>query len=108
MLQTSFSLSLIWNLYYLSFFLFFTGLYALFLQQKSLILILMAFELALLGLGLFFILTSIYTGTVIGQLAIFILLTLGGAESAIGLTLLMLFFKLKSNVALLNISDLKA
>ena len=101
------TLSLIWKLYFLSFFLFFTGVCAILVRQKSLILVLMALELALLGLGLFFILTSLFTGTVLGQLVIFVLLTLGGAESAIGLAILMLYFNLKSNINLTTISDLK-
>jgi NADH-ubiquinone oxidoreductase chain 4L len=94
-------------MYFLGFFLFFTGFLAIMLRQKSLILVLMALELSLLGLSLLFITNSFLTGTIFGQLAIFVILTLGGAESALGLALLMLYFNLKSNINLNIITDLK-
>jgi NADH:ubiquinone oxidoreductase subunit K len=96
-----------WKLYFLSFFLFFSGLAAILLRQKSLLLVLMALEMALLGVSLFFILTALTTGTLTGQLIIFILLTLGGAESALGLALLMLYFNMRANISLVTIADLK-
>ena len=95
------------KLYFLGVFLFSTGLLALLLRQKSLILVLMALEIALLGLSLLFVLNSITTGTIEGQLVIFILLTLGGAESALGLALVMLYFNIKSNINLNVITELK-
>ena len=101
------SIALLWKFYFLGIFLFLCGLAACVLQQKSLLLVLMALELSLLGVSLLFILASICTGTLQGQIVVFVLLTLGGAESAFGLALLMLYFNFRGDISLQTIADLK-
>ena len=89
--------------------IFFTGLFSIILPSKNLIFLLILFELALLGLGLIFSIFSLYNGTVIGQIIVLILLVLGGTESVLGLSLLLIYYSYKNNglrIAFMN--DLKS
>ena len=53
----------------------------------------MSLELALLSINMNFIFFSVYTDTLIGQISTFFLLVVGASESAVGLALLVVYYK---------------
>ena len=85
--------------------LFAIAVIGIFLNRKNVIVLLMAIELMLLAVNLNFIAFSHYLGDAAGQVFVFFILTVAAAESAIGLALLVLLFRNKSNI---NVDELNA
>ena len=85
--------------------LFALSVIGIFLNRKNLIVLLMAIELMLLAVNLNFVAFSYYLGDMAGQVFVFFILTVAAAESAIGLALLVLLFRNKSNI---NVDELNA
>ena len=81
------------------FFFFCIGLFGVLGTKRHLILILIAFELVLVSIGVILVVTSVYLDDIMGLFFVIILYTVGAAESAMGLTLLVLFYKLNGSVA---------
>lgn len=73
--------------------LFLIGSLGVFLSRKNLILSIMSLELMLLAININFIFFSLYTDTVLGQVSTFFILVVGAAESAIGLALVIIYYK---------------
>lgn len=88
------------NLYTLSVIVFNIGIAGIFLNRKNIIIIIMSIEIMLLGINLFFIYTSIIYSNIIGQIFIIFILTIAGAESAIGLALLIILYKIRGTIAI--------
>ena len=95
------------TLIFLSLFIFFFGLVIISTSRKHLIITIIGLELALLGLSFLFIIYAILSPNITGNVVLFVLLTLGGAESALGLGLIMLYHNLKKSINLKDIKDLK-
>jgi NADH-quinone oxidoreductase subunit K len=92
----------------LSTILFIIGLSGLFLSRHShLIIILMALEIILLSANINLIIMSIYYDDMLGQIFSLLVLTIGGVESAIGLAILIVYYRLRGNVAIDLITVLK-
>jgi NADH-quinone oxidoreductase subunit K len=91
----------------LSFILFILGLWGIFLNRKNLILILMSIELMLLAVNLNFILFSIVLDDLFGQLFALFILTVAAAESAIGLAILVAFYRLRGSIAINYLNTMK-
>jgi len=89
------------------FILFIIGLSGIVVNRKNIILLLMSIELMLLAINLFFIYYSIVFDDMSGQLFSFFILLVAGAESAIGLSILIAFFRVKGNIYLQFIHLLK-
>ena len=85
--------------------LFAIAVVGIFLNRKNIIVLLMAIELMLLAVNLNFIAFSHYLGDAAGQVFVFFILTVAAAESAIGLAILVLLFRNKSNI---NVEELNA
>ena len=85
--------------------LFAVSVVGIFLNRRNIIVLLMAIELMLLAVNLNFIAFSHYLGDLGGQVFVFFILTVAAAESAIGLALLVLLFRNKSNI---NVDELNA
>jgi NADH:ubiquinone oxidoreductase subunit K len=68
---------------------------------------LITLELILLGLSFYFILFGFYNFTILGQINALVLLTLAGAESALGLALIMILFRLTKSLDIHLITNLK-
>ncbi len=81
-------------------FLFFTGILGIVLNQRSILLILMCIELMLLSVNMNFIVFSIYLDDVYGQLFSLFILTVAAAESAIGLAILILYYRLRGKISI--------
>ena len=79
---------------------FFIGLFGVILNRKNILTILMSIELLLLGVNLNFATLSIYLDDVIGHIFVIFILTIAAAESAIGLAIITVFYKLKNSIEL--------
>ncbi|MBS7349471.1 MAG: NADH-quinone oxidoreductase subunit NuoK [Comamonas sp.] len=83
--------------------LFAMSVIGIFLNRRNLIVLLMAIEMMLLAVNMNFVAFSHYLGDVHGQVFVFFILTVAAAEAAIGLAILVLLFRNKSNI---NAEDL--
>ena len=83
--------------------LFAISVVGIFLNRKNLIILLMAIELMLLAVNMNFIAFSHYLGDTAGQIFVFFILTVAAAESAIGLTILVVLFR---NFQTIEVEDL--
>lgn len=79
---------------------FFIGLFGVILNRKNILTILMSIELLLLGINLNFAALSIYLDDIIGHIFVIFILTIAAAESAIGLAIITIFYKLKNSIEL--------
>jgi NADH-quinone oxidoreductase subunit K len=91
----------------LSIILFGIGVAGIFLNRKNIISILMSIEIILLSVNINFVTFSSYLGDLTGQIFAIFVLTVAGAEAAIGLAILVVYFKNRKNIELENISSLK-
>jgi NADH-quinone oxidoreductase subunit K len=81
--------------HYISFsvLVFIIGLWGMILNKKNVITIIMSIELLLLGANLNFIVFSVFIDDLKGQVFALLILTVAAAESAIGLAILVIFYK---------------
>ena len=79
---------------------FFIGLFGVILNRKNILTVLMAIELLLLSVNLNFATLSIYLDDVVGHIFVIFILTIAAAESAIGLGIITIFYKLKNSIEL--------
>ena len=91
----------------LSIILFSIGVAGIFLNRKNIISILMSIEIMLLSVNINFVAFSSYLSDLTGQVFAIFVLTVAGAEAAIGLAILVVYFKNRKNIELENISSLK-
>ena len=87
--------------------LFTIGVLGIFLNKKNLIIILMSIELILLSVNINFISFSSYLGEISGQIFAMLTLTVAAAEAAIGLAILVVYFRNRGSIAVEKISNLK-
>ena len=87
--------------------LFCISLAGIFLNRKNVIVLLMSIELMLLSVNLNFVAFSRELGDAAGQIFVFFILTVAAAESAIGLAILVLLFRNKSNIQVETLNELK-
>jgi NADH-quinone oxidoreductase subunit K len=78
---------------FLSIFLFVIGIIGILLSRKNIILIIMSLELLLLSANFNYIIFSIYLDDIIGQLFSLLILSVGASESAIGLALVISYYR---------------
>lgn len=90
-----------------NFLLFLSGLMGIVLNRKDIIIILMCIELVLLSQNLNFISFSVYLDDMIGQIFTLFVLTVAAAESAIGLALLILYYRVRGSISGTQPSALK-
>ena len=91
----------------LSIVLFLIGLFGLVLVRKNLIIVLMCVELLLLSVNINFIVFSVFLDDVLGQVFALFVLTVAAAESAIGLAILVVYYRLRGVVLMEYINSLK-
>lgn len=95
------------NYLWLSTALFLLGIWGVFLNRKNVIIMLMSIELMLLAINLSFIVFSVYLDDIIGQIFALLVLTVAGAESAIGLALLVVYYRIRGTIDVEFINILK-
>ena len=83
----------------LSSLLFLIGVFGIFLNRKNIIIILMSIELILLSVNINFVSFSYFLGDLTGQIFSLFILTVAAAEAAIGLAILVCFFRNKGSIA---------
>jgi NADH-quinone oxidoreductase subunit K len=87
--------------------LFLIGILGIFLVKKNIIIILMSIELMLLAININFIVFSVYLGEVTGQVFAIFVLTVAAAESAIGLAILVVYYRIKGIISINFINSIK-
>ncbi len=91
----------------LSAMLFTLGVFGIFLNRRNVIVILMSIELILLSVTVNLVTFSAHLHDLAGQVFSMFILTVAAAEAAIGLAILVVFFRNKSSIAVEDISTLK-
>jgi NADH-quinone oxidoreductase subunit K len=87
--------------------LFTLGVFGIFINRKNVIVILMAVELILLSVNLNLVAFSAYLGDLVGQVFALMVLTVAAAEAAIGLAILVVFFRNRGSIAVEDINLMK-
>lgn len=82
--------------------LFIIGLVGFILNRKNVILMLVSIEIMLLSITLIFLINSIAYNDNFGQLTALFIIALAGAESAIGLSILIVYYRLNGVISLTN------
>jgi NADH-ubiquinone oxidoreductase chain 4L len=86
------------NIMGFSFIIFVIGIAGFLLNSKNLILMLISIEIMLLGLTLVILISAISLDDILGEIFSIYLIIIAGAESAIGLSILVSYYKLRGNV----------
>ena len=92
---------------YLSIIIFSIGLLGIFLNRKNLIVLLMSIELILLSSNINFISFSNYYENIFGLIFVFFNLSVSAAEAAVGLAIIVIFFRKKDSIHIDDINTLK-
>ena len=79
--------------------LFTTGVFGIFVNRKNVIVILMSIELILLAVNINLVSFSVYLHQVTGQIYAMFVLTVAAAEAAVGLAILVTFFRNRGDIA---------
>ena len=87
--------------------LFTLGVLGIFLNKKNVIIILMSIELILLSVNINFVAFSVYLNDLSGQIFAMFILTVAAAEAAIGLAILVVFFRNLGSIEVQQINKLK-
>lgn len=90
--------------FYLSTVSFFFTLFAfsligMFLNKKNILIMLMSLEMLFLSTSFFFIFSSVYLDDVTGQIFAILILTVAASESAIGLAILVIYYRIRSSIS---------
>nr|AGE93596.1 NADH dehydrogenase subunit 4L [Capsaspora owczarzaki] len=91
----------------LSVIIFLLGVLGIILNRKNIIVLLMSIELILLAINLNFIVLSVMSDDLIGQVGAILVLTVAAAESAIGLAILVAYYRIRGTIAVLFINLMK-
>ena len=87
--------------------LFVLGVLGIFLNRKNVIVILMAIELILLAVNINLVAFSAFMGDLVGQVFAMLVLTVAAAEAAIGLAILVIYFRGHGTIAVDDINRMK-
>jgi len=87
--------------------LFTLGVAGIFLNRKNVIIIMMSIELMLLAVNLNFVAFSHALGDLMGQVFTMFILTVAAAEAAIGLAIVVVFFRNRGTIAVEDINQMK-
>ena len=87
--------------------IFTIGIIGIFLNRKNVIIILMSIELILLAVNINLVSFSIYLENLVGQIFAMFILTVAAAEAAVGLAIIVIYYKNKGSINVEQISSLK-
>ncbi|OCX61131.1 NADH-quinone oxidoreductase subunit K [Thioclava sp. SK-1] len=87
--------------------LFVTGIFGIFVNRKNVIVILMSIELMLLAVNINLVAFSTYHGDLAGQVFTMFVLTVAAAEAAIGLAILVVFFRNRGSIDVEDVNMMK-
>ena len=87
--------------------LFTLGILGIFLNRKNVIVILMCVELMLLAVNINLVAFSVFQGNIVGQIFAMLVLTVAAAEAAIGLAILVVYFRNRGTIEVEDINEMK-
>jgi len=87
--------------------LFTIGVFGIFLNRKNVIVILMSIELILLAVNINFVAFSAFLHDLVGQVFAMFVLTVAAAEAAIGLAILVVYFRNRGNIEVTDVNQMK-
>jgi len=87
--------------------MFTIGVFGIFLNRKNVIVILMSIELILLAVNINFVAYSAYLHDLVGQVMAMFVLTVAAAEAAIGLAILVVYFRNRGSIAVEDVNVMK-
>ncbi|MDP2697760.1 NADH-quinone oxidoreductase subunit NuoK [Thalassospira sp.] len=87
--------------------LFTLGIFGIFMNRKNVIIIMMSIELMLLAVNINFVAFSAFLGDLVGQVFTIFVLTVAAAEAAIGLAILVVYFRNRGTIAVEDINMMK-
>jgi NADH-quinone oxidoreductase subunit K len=87
--------------------LFTLGIFGIFINRKNVIVILMSVELILLAVNINFVAFSSFLGDLVGQVFALIVLTVAAAEAAIGLAIVVAFYRNRGSIAVEDVNMMK-
>jgi len=87
--------------------MFTIGVFGIFLNRKNVIVILMSIELILLAVNINFVAFSAYLHDLVGQVMAMFVLTVAAAEAAIGLAILVVYFRNRGTIAVEDVNVMK-
>jgi NADH-quinone oxidoreductase subunit K len=87
--------------------LFTLGIFGIFLNRKNVIIMLMSIELMLLAVTINLVAFSVFLGNLVGQAFAMFVLTVAAAEAAIGLAILVVYFRNRGTIAVEDINMMK-
>jgi NADH-quinone oxidoreductase subunit K len=87
--------------------LFTLGIFGIFLNRKNVIVVLMSIELMLLAVNINLVAFSAHMGDLVGQIFALFVLTVAAAEAAIGLAIVVVFFRNRGSIAVEDVSVMK-
>ena len=87
--------------------LFVIGIFGIFLNRKNVIVMLMSIELILLAVNINLISFSIFSADIVGQIFTMLILTVAAAEAAIGLAIIVVFYRNRGSIRVEDIHSLK-
>lgn len=87
--------------------LFFIGLSGIMINKKNIVVMLMSIELILLSINFNFIIFSVFLDDILGQIFALFILTVAAAESAIGLAILVVYYRIRGTISIEYINLLK-
>ena len=87
--------------------LFTIGVLGIFLNRRNVILMLMAIELILLAVNINLVAFSAFRGDILGQVYALLILTVAAAEAAIGLAILVVYFRNRGTIAVEDVNMMR-
>lgn len=87
--------------------LFTLGIFGIFLNRRNVIIILMSIELMLLAVNINLVAFSVHLQDLVGQVFAMFVLTVAAAEAAIGLAILVIYFRNRGSIAVADINTMK-
>jgi NADH-quinone oxidoreductase subunit K len=87
--------------------LFTLGIFGIFLNRKNVIIILMSVELMLLAVNINLVAFSVHLGDLVGQVFALMVLAVAAAEAAVGLAILVIYFRNRGSIAVEDINLMK-
>tara|TARA_X000001036_G_C20067109_1_gene557470 strand:+ start:51 stop:362 length:312 start_codon:yes stop_codon:yes gene_type:complete len=87
--------------------IFLLGIIGIFLNRKNVIVILMSIELILLAVNINLVSFSSYTNEITGQIFTLFILTVAAAEAAIGLAIIVSYYRIKGSIRIEDINEMK-
>jgi NADH-quinone oxidoreductase subunit K len=87
--------------------LFTLGVFGIFINRKNVIVILMSIELILLAVNINMVAFSTHMNDIVGQVFALLILTVAAAEAAIGLAILVVFFRNRGSIAVEDVNMMR-